>query len=1151
MKEPCQRKDLFREWQKPDPIRYQSPNWTPNQADVDFRCSQKNDAGGVTVKRILFVAGVLLTFAEMAVAQQTAATVVGFVTDSSGAAVAQASIEVRNLMTDADRQTASDATGNYVIPFVPAGTYRITVSYPGFRTNEVAPVTLQVGQTARIDFELQIGNVNESVDVSSTISPLQTENAGVGIVVDSRMIQKLPLNGRNFIQLAQLIPGTQTGTPGSITVRRGRGPIGQSDSAFGSTGLSVNGARDTANRYFIDGIEVMDGDAFTYAFPPSVDSLAEFRVQTNSYSAEYGTSPGAQVNLITKSGTKDYHGTLWEFNRNDALSSTYDAIAGKSLPSPRLNRNQFGANLGGPVRIPHIYGGLAKTYFFFNWEYGLQALGSVVDYGIVPTDAQRRGDLSGLVNARTGAPITLLDPLHIGIRDNHIPEAALSRQAQVFLQFEPHANTQNGVFNYATTPRSPVSTQQNYNGRLDHYFSSKDAVMVRYVINNTLEKGTPFWGHDERDNLSRTQNVAASYIRGVSPNISNEFRIGLNHVVESEIFGTSDDTAYDVAGKMGLPLISRRPQDYGPPSITINGADGSFSTYTLQRQIGPRARRYEVWQLEDTLAWQRRRHALRIGAELDRRNFYFNQARNTRGAFTFDGSYTGSALADFLLGYVKRANINSTPTRTNMFSWWQAYFLHDEWKIARTFTLSLGARYDYFQRWIQDDDRIVDIYQDGVQLTSFVGPNDSPYGRSLLAPDRNNFAPRVGFGWRPGFLKETVIRSGYGIYYQPEHPNASFSMVEGAQATTGGSVIGSTSGTPEVFFNDPFAHIVPGTAFNNATSIDPNARDAYIQQWNFTVQHQLRGDIILEAAYIGSKGTRLSIAFDEDGMAFNRPIALVDPRLTEVGSINERRPNPLFQRAVEGVKAIGNSTYHALQVHAERRSPAGMTFLTAYTWSKAMSGPHDQGGLIGNGKFIGSPQDYYNLRNERSVAGYDQTHRFVQTLLYDVPFFGSSRGFTGHVLGGWQVATIITAQSGFPAGIEYGIDTTETGQPSRADLVPGQQPNLPSSQRTWKKWFNTAAFAPAQWGQWGTSPRTGAIRLPGLVNCDLSFTKTVSIHERARFEFRTEIFNLTKHFNPDPGSVNRNVQSATFGSIGGGVQGVTTRVVQLGAKIHF
>lgn len=1087
-------------------------------------------------------------------AQQITATVVGTVTDSSGSVVPNATIQIVNLDTNVQRDARSDSTGNYSIPFLPSGPYSVTASLGGFQTQKVDRLLLQVAQTARVDFRLVVGDVTQNVTISATASGLQTENATVGTVIDAGKIQDLPLNGRDFVQLAQLIPGAQAGTPGSITVRRGRGPIGQTDSAFGSTGLSVNGVRDTANRYFIDGVESMDGDAFTYAFPPSVDSLAEFKVETNSYSAESGTSPGAQVNLITKSGTNDYHFTLWEFNRNDALTDTYDAIANKSLKSARLNRNQFGANLGGPIVVPKLYNGKDRTFFFFNWEYGLQALGAVAGYAIVPTDAQRSGDLSGLVDARTGLPITLVDPLgKVPLAGNKIPTSALSAPAVTFLQFEPHANTLNGPYNFISSPQSPVSTQINYTGRVDHNFSSKDSVMGRYVFNDTLEKGTPFWGHDQRDNLARTQNVSTAYTRSFSPYLLNLFRVGWSRMNENEIFGTTGDPAYDVAGKMGIPLASRRPVDYGPPSIGISGPEGGFSTYNLQRQIGPRIRHYGVWQFNDSFSWQRGTHSIRLGVEVDSRNYFFTQARNARGSFSFDGTYTGSALADFLMGYVKRANINSTPTRTNLTSWWQAYYVNDEWKVRPNLTLTLGLRYDYFQRWRQDDDKIIDIYQNGYLVTGFVGPKDSPYGRSLLAPDRNNFGPRFGFAWRPPSLGETVIRGGYGVYYQMEHPNANFSMVEGAQATAGGSVIGSSSGVPDVFFNNPFQQLVLGGSLNNTTSIDQNERDAYVQQWNFTIQHQLPGGIVLDTGYVGTKGNRLSIAFDEDGMAFNRPIQLVDPRTPGLAPLNDRRPNLNFPRIVEGVKSVGNSTYHSLQVRAERRLSQGLTFLTAYTWAKAMSGPHDQGGLIGNGSFIGTPQDYYNMRNERSISGYDQTQRFVETVVYDIPFFRSTHGATRYLLHGWQVATIITAGSGFPAGINYGIDTTGTGQNSRADVVLGQRGNLDGGQRTWKRWFNTAAFAPARWGYWGTSTRTGAIRLPGLVNWDFSATKQIPFgRERVRrAELRAEFFNINNHFNPAPGSVDRNVRSQTFGAVGGGVQGVTTRIIQLGAKLYF
>src|SRR5258707_518269 len=348
--------------------------------------------------------------------QQTMATLLGSVTDPSGASVAGAKVRASNLATNLTRETVADSSGTYSIPALPAGSYRITVTLDGFQAQQVDRFTLQVEQQAQLNFVMKVGNVTETVNVSASGALLQTENASVGTVIDSSKIVELPLNGRNFIQLAQLIPGVQAGTPGSITVRRGRGSVGQTDAAYGSTAASANGSRDTANRFFLDGIEVMDYDAMTYSFSPSVDSLAEFKVQTSTYSAEYGGAPGGQVNMITKSGSNQYHGTLWEVNRNDQLTQSYDAIAGKSVTSPRLNRNQFGANFGGPVWIPKIHNRSDKTFFFFNWESGYAAQGASTAFRIVPTAAMRNGDLSGLLDSKR-QPIVLKDPLNIGIVD--------------------------------------------------------------------------------------------------------------------------------------------------------------------------------------------------------------------------------------------------------------------------------------------------------------------------------------------------------------------------------------------------------------------------------------------------------------------------------------------------------------------------------------------------------------------------------------------------------------------------------------------------------------------------------------------------------------------------------------------------------------
>ncbi|WP_321469930.1 carboxypeptidase-like regulatory domain-containing protein [uncultured Paludibaculum sp.] len=1110
--------------------------------------SSKKIRGYAPVRASVFLLTSILLLGSSALCpgQQVTATVVGTVTDASGAVVPGATVRASSLTTNAVREATSDSSGTYTIPFLQAGDYSVAVTAQGFQGQKVNQIALQVQQTARVDFTLKVGDVAETIQVEASAAALQTENSTVGTVIDSGKIVELPLNGRNFVQLAQLIPGVQAGTPGSITVRRGRGSIGQQDSPFGSTGMSANGSRDTANRYFLDGVEFMDYDAMTYAFSPSVDALAEFKVETSTYSAEAGGAPGGQVNIITKRGGNAFRGTLWEFNRNDALTQSYDAIAGTSATPARLNRNQYGGNIGGPVWLPKLYKGKDRTFFFFNWESGKLAQGSTAAYRIVPTAAQRGGDLSGLVNARTGAPIVLNDPLGVGIVNNQIPKSALSPQAQAFLAFQPSANTQNGVFNYLSTPASAVSTQDTYTARVDHNLSSRDVVSARYVFNDTYEAGVPFWGHDERNNLGRTQNLALSYTRTFTPVLINEFRAGWHKFSEQEIFGTTNDAAYDVVGKMGLPLVSRLPKEFGPPTINVSGADGTFNMYDLQRQIGPRDRSNSFLPFSDTLSWQHGRHFIKMGVEIDRRLVTFEQARAPRGSFTFDGTYTGSALADFLLGYIRNDSINPAHTSTDLKNFWQGYFVNDDWKVTSNLTLNLGMRYDYFQPYKQSDDKMVNIEQNGFIVAGLTTPQTSAYGRALIAPDRNNIGPRFGFAYRPKFTNDAVIRGGYGIYYTPQISNAIFAMAEGAQATAGATITGNITGKPNVFFNDPFAGAVTSGALNFAVSNDQNLRDSYIQQWNFNIQKKLPGDFILDLGYVGSKGTRLIVTFQD----LNRPVQIVDPRTAGLASLNARRPNQDYQRSVRSDKSIGNSIYHALQMKGERRMRNGLTFLAAYTYSKSISGPLDIGGQVGGGSFIGDVQDIYNLRAERAVSGFDVTQRFVQTLIYDVPFFKHSTGLKKLVLDGWQASTIMTAQSGFPAPISFGVDTTGTGIGSRPDLT-GQVANLAGSDRTWKRWFNVDAFAQGPYGRFGTSPRTNAVRLPGLWNFDFSVNKSFRFAETRSVEFRTEVFNLFNQYNPDPSTVDLNIRSATFGTVGGGVRGITTRVIQLGAKLYF
>ncbi len=1097
------------------------------------------------MKKAIFLACFIIMALTVPVfAQQNFATIVGVVRDVSGAVVPDVAITAVGQADNIKRETKSDGSGNYSLPFLRPGVYSVSAASGGFQTQQ-ADVTLATQQTARVDFALKVGDVSEHVTVDASAAVLQTENATVGTVIDSNKITDLPLNGRNFVQLAQLVPGVQGATPGSMAARSARGSIGQSDQSYGSTNMSANGNRDTFNRFYLDGIEFSVGQVY-YPFSPSVDSLSEFKVETSTYSAEMGGAPGAHVNLTTRRGGNQFSGALWEFNRNNKLTQTYDAVAGKSVASPRLNRNQYGARIGGPLLIPKLYNGKDRTFFFFNWESGKIAQGAPARYAIVPTEAARNGDFRGLVNARTGEPITLKDPLKIGIVNNVIPKQFLSKPSQVLLGFTPQSNINAGNFNFLAGSPSVIPWQNNYLGRIDHSLTKNDTLFFRIVIDDRLSAGIPFWGHDEYSPGQTSRHMVGSWIRTFSPRIVNEFRGGLNSLEAFQKMGSSFDPAYDVANLMGIPMASKDPRTFGPPTATINGPDGNYSVFSMFRNIGPQDGSEDNFEFVDTLSWQRGSHFLKFGGDVTYRIETLDHANSPRGVFSFDGLYTGSALADFVLGYVRTGSINPNPSQHRMRTWWHSYFVNDDWKVTPNLSLTMGIRYDYFRPWTEVNNKILNIELNGFLPTRQVDPTTATCGLATQCADRKNFSPRLGFAYRPSFLSDAVVRGGYGIYYIPITTSELDNLPIAYNSTTSASVTGSLTGVPDIMFNNPFTGA--GVASNRVSNfaVDQYMKSQMVQQWNLTLQKKLPGKLLVDVGYVGSKGSRLISTMGD----VNRPIDVVDPRTPGLASLNARRPNQSFLRPITGEKTVGQSNYHSLQVKVERRLATGLTFLHAYTWSKALDGPTDMGGLYGVGVLPGGLQDMYNFSNEKALAAFDVTQRSVSTVLYDLPFFRGSKGLTRTLLGGWQVSTIFMFQSGFPATIGANRDTTGTGILSRPDFVSGQRANLAGGERTWSRWFNTSAFTFAPYGRFGNMTRN-AIRAPGVTNFDFSANKSFAINERTRFEFRTEFYNILNNYNPDPYALDRSITSANFGKIGGGVTGVTTRILQLGAKLYF
>lgn len=1111
-----------------------------------------------------------------AIAQQTNATIVGSVTDATGAVVAGATVKTTNTSTNTVRTTVTDGAGQYSLPSLAPGTYSLNVEMAGFQGQRIDSIILEASQTARQDFKVAAGKVNETITVEGSAASvqLQTENGAVGAVIDAKKIEDLPLNGRNFIQLAQLIPGVNSGTEGSITVRRARGAVAATDATGGSIAIQVNGQRDTQNRYSIDGIESMDYDAWTYSFSTSVDAIAEFRVDTSSSGTDSGAAAGANVNQIIKSGSNSLHGTLFEFNRNNVFTQTYDAIAKVDAVAPRLNRNQFGGNIGGPVYIPHIYNGHDKTFFFFNAETGYGLLGATPQQATVPDASVRSGILDASIFAgppnSSGAAtvLTVTDPFtgnpyHVGDKITLDPNSAIMLKSSVTpnatVAGAPIAGSATTVNNYFTTPINTLNYQHQYIGRVDHNLTRHDTLSAHYIYDQTYSNGPSFFGNDYDNNNAITKHFAISETHVFSPAIVNEFRYGKQSFWEYEIFGTTGNAAYNISnGMMQIPFSSSDPHFFGGPNVSINGNGQSYRLFADLRNIGPRDRSNGIDQFVDNLSWQRGKHFVKFGLDLGHRTDYFSQARDPHGSFGFDGRYTGSALLDFLLGYSASQSINPTVTRTNISSLIQAYSVQDNWSVTRTLTLNLGIRWDHYAPYTQDDDKYADIYigADGLNPGPVYTASNSPNGRGLIQPVYHDFQPRVGFAYQPYGQNKVVIRGGYGIYFTPEIDNAWFAMAEGAQAQSGAALTGNpgltgttaASKLPNYFFGSPFPGVVAGgpLTYPFAIAMDQHLQDQMTQQFNLIVQTQFPGRIMGEVGYVGARGTH---NFITPNVNVPRPI---DPATPGLASLNARRPNQNFLRNVQGDFSTGSSTYHSLQTKLERRVGQGLNILASYTWSKSISGPADIGGAVGGGNFGAGPIDPYNPRADRSLSLFDIPHRFVGTVLYDIPFFQHSTGVTRALLYGFQVSTILTAVSGDPAGITDTAQTTATGVASRADRVPGQQPNFSRSARTPSAQFNTAAFKVATAGEFGTSARTGAVRLPGVLNDDFSATKGFQFGESRNLQLRADFFNAFKHYNPDPSTITLARNSALFGKINNGVSGgFATRVIQLGAKLYF
>jgi hypothetical protein len=1090
---------------------------------------------------------------------QTLGTITGDVKDASGATIPGSTVTVTNVGTNATRTQASNEVGAFTFPAMPPGVYIVKAELDGFKPTQ-NQVELHVEQTLRVSLALEIGNITETTQVTAATPLLATENATVGTVIENRRIVELPLNGRNYLSLIALSPNVSAGFAGAGQAgdRQGGSRANQQ--------ISISGQRREFNYYTLDGVDNTDVNFNTYIFLPSVDALEEFKVQTGIYSAEFGRAAG-QVNVVTKSGSNAFHGTVFEFHRNDKFDARPYAFtaAQAAAPKPDFNWHQYGYTANGPVWRN-------KLFFMSNWEGYKDEKTNLVPFTL-PSAAMRAGDFSAFA-----AP--LYDPATCTVTGatrscsafpgNRIPSNRISAFSQKLLEFYPEPNATGTTNNYISTQNRVIDRKQ-YTQRMDFVQDSKSLWMGRYS-----------WSHDDEVTPALSQNgskllntihqgmIGNTYT--ISPTVLNEARFGFNSFFNT--FGRELAFVRDVVKELGISGIAEgTPESWGIPSIGITGFSG-FGDSTE----GPYTNRNRVYEFTDNLSWFRGRHSFKAGASV--RFDQYNQVGNqfSRGAFNFDGRATGSlngtatsgpaAFADFLLGYMRTSESAVALARTNFRATSQAYYFTDTWRVRDDMTLDLGIRYEYVPPWLDKSGTLINAYlpfnDTGLPVADLsrhpvlvrIGEGDfyedSPIrfapniktsrggelGERLIDDDKKNFAPRVGWAWSPN--DRWSVRSGVGVFYMQDTGNPRFDMARNAagrrQDTSDPLALNLNwtapflgSGTNVCGVQPPLVcipnHYVLGNMYGRKTP--------YMVQYVFNVQRELGRNMSFEIGYLGSQSKRLERMFDANEVT------------PGPGNVQTRRPYPEFTK-IQEIGNVAEAKYNSMAMKLTRRLDAGLSLLVGYTLSKSEDNGSGIRVLNGDALF---PQNSNCFECEWGLSIFDVRHRFVSSILYELPFGPgkpwAQRGVSGALFGGWQITAIVNKSSGFPRDPAAGSDIPNTGsQTYRPNLVSGQDPN--DGAKTPQQWFNTAAFALPAAFTYGNAGRNIVIG-PGIFNTDASIIRNFMLGGSKSIQFRLEAFNL---FNePIWGDPTMAMSSPLYGQIN--TTRSPMRELQIGVKFAF
>jgi len=1087
----------------------------------------------------------------------------GLVLDPSGAAIPTASVELRNTATGQARVARTNDYGFYSFPLVPVGTYNLEVSKAGFAAKTLRGLTLQVGQTARVDVVLELPREQTAVHVDAQPPLLETASPAIGDEIDNQRVSLLPLNGRQFSQLALLAAGAVPPYPNSA--------VQQFNTAAQGIGFSVNGQRAERNNFSLDGITLMEPFAYSLTVNPSVDAIREFRVVESSYSTEQGLTSGAQVNIASRSGSNRFSGTAYEFLRNSALDAR-NFFDDPRRPIPPFRQNQFGGSLGGPVQRD-------RTFFFANYE-GFRVRQSVTNTTLLPSEALRRGDFSGL-NPVTGLPFpTIINPeTNQPFADNLIPAAKIDRLSRAILDRLPLPNQPNaasGENNHINVGLRRVASDQ-FLLRLDHQLTAQHQFFGRFLLFNSAQlfpfvpngfaqnpPAAPGFGTNKGD---RGRNLALGVTSVFRPTLINDFRFGYVYFLGTKAAENIQSGFLESLEMERAPGATNR----GIPAINVPGYADMGDSDIFQ----PFVRKNHTFQFTDNLVWVKGRHTWKFGADFRRLRLLYLVEDFGQGIFSFSdglGSVSGTAFSDFLLGRpflsFAQAGNSGGNDRLN----YAGFYFSDEFRPTRRLTLTYGLREEFFSpptnadgrasildpsdatRYIIRNERgqaagllsnpLVQNLQQTFGL-QFITSQEAGLPASLLRPDWAGWAPRVGFAYDVSGRGTTSLRGGFGVF------NSLGELDYAAETRLSAPITEFLFGLDLCRFYGPGACGQPwapaqlsyalayqlGNSSPVAVSSPPSIRNGYAYEWSLSLEHLLTPRTVFSASYAGAVAHKLPRRALQNQGVPNLP-----------GIRRGYHPQPGSNQFVRATDV--NSSYDALILRLERRFARGLSFVAGYTFGKSID---TASGLNGTNQ----PQDNYNLKAERGLSDFDVRQRFVLSSTWELPFGAERRwlkeGWKARLFGQWQLANILTLQTGQPltAVLPTALSGTQSNGTDRPDLI--ANPNWPVNRRDPSRWFSTEAFRtpPIFFDALGAFSMPGnegrnVITGPDVKDWDVSLERHARLNERTSLVLRADFFNLTNHPNFDrPGLI---VGTSNFGRIS---SAQNSRQIQFSLRLNW